>query len=344
MKSISTDSTSADEIFRTGLRNQWYAICPSSFVEKGAIRRVTRLGKDWVLFRRGDGTVHMLADRCPHRGARLSQGKHLGDRIACWYHGVQVDGEGTVTSVPGLPGCQLEGKSLVQAPPVREVQGAILAYLGDSQHPEPCELTLPEHLTDPDTSSFLCYAEWNTNWRWAVENVMDPMHGSFLHRDSHSMADGDTTARFRIRETERGFFFEKTDQVGVNFDWVELCRTGVDWLDLTIPYPATGGPGGHFGIVGMVTPIDADRCGVFFWRYRKVRGWERDVWRFLYKTTLEPRHWAVLEQDRAVLEALPEDADQAENLYQHDLGVVRVRRLYRAEAEKQAAAIAGAGS
>jgi sec-independent protein translocase protein TatC len=70
----------------------------------------------------------MLEDRCPHRGARLSLGKHLGDRIACWYHGVQVDGTGTVAAVPGLPGCNLEGKQLVAAPHVVETGGAILAY------------------------------------------------------------------------------------------------------------------------------------------------------------------------------------------------------------------------
>jgi len=77
---------------------------------------------------------------------------------------------------------------------------------------------------------------------------------------------------------------------------------------------------------------------VFFWRYRRVRGWERDVWRFLYKTKLEDRHWLVLEQDREMLEATAADADQAENLYQHDLGVVRLRRLYRNLAEEQATA------
>jgi len=52
----------------------------------------------------------MLEDRCPHRSAPLSVGQHLGDRVACLYHGVQVDGTGTVVSVPGMPGCALEGK------------------------------------------------------------------------------------------------------------------------------------------------------------------------------------------------------------------------------------------
>jgi phenylpropionate dioxygenase-like ring-hydroxylating dioxygenase large terminal subunit len=335
---------SADDIFATGLRNQWYAICPSEMVPAGAIHKVRRLGMDWVLFRESNGRLRMLEDRCPHRGAPLSLGQHLGNKLACAYHGVQVDGEGTVVSVPGLPGCNLEGKQLVPSPPVREVAGAILAYIGDDQHPEPAPLDLPDPLVDEEISSFLCYAEWETPWRFAMENLLDPMHGAFLHRESHSMSGGDTQARFRIRETDRGFFFEKTDQRGVNFDWVEFCRTGADWVDLSIPYPPTAGPGGAFGIVGMGTPIDETTTAVFFWRYRKVSDWERDTWRFLYRTKLEARHWHVLEQDRMMLEEMAVDADQAENLYQHDLGVVRLRRLYRGLAEEQAAALAGAGS
>ena len=331
---------SADEIYATGLRNQWYAFCPSDFVAPGGMRKMRRLGIDWVLFRESNGELRILEDRCPHRGAPLSLGQHLGDRLACQYHGVQVGGDGTVLSVPGMPGCNLEGKQLVQSLPVREVGGAVLAYVGDDQHPEPVALELPERLTDPGISAFLCYAEWKAPWRFAMENLLDPMHGTFLHRDSHSMSEGDTSARFRIRETDRGFYFEKTDQRGVNFDWVEYCRTGVDWVDLEIPYPPTAGPGGSFGIVGMGTPIDAETTAVFFWRYRRVEGWERDVWRFLYKTTLEERHWKVLEQDREMLEAMALDADQAENLYQHDLGVVRLRRLYRGLAEEQAEAVA----
>jgi phenylpropionate dioxygenase-like ring-hydroxylating dioxygenase large terminal subunit len=329
---------SAEEIFATGLRNQWYAFCPSSAVTRGSVQKLQRLGIDWVVFRESSGAIRILEDRCPHRGAPLSLGQHLGDRLACQYHGVQVGGDGTVLSVPGMPGCNLEGKRLVPSLPVVEIAGAVLAYVGDDQHPEPCALTLPERLTDEGIESFLCYAEWDAPWRFAMENLLDPMHGTFLHRESHSMFAGETTARFRIRETERGFFFEKTDQRGVNFDWVEYCRTGVDWVDLEIPYPPTAGPGGSFGIVGMGTPIDARRTAVFFWRYRKVTGWERDVWRFLYKTRLEARHWVVLEQDRVMLEAMAADADQAENLYQHDLGVVRLRRLYRNLAEEQAAA------
>jgi hypothetical protein len=64
---------------------------------------------------------------------------------------------------------------------------------------------------------------------------------------------------------------------------------------------------------------------VFFWRCRKVQGWQRDVWRFLYRNRLEARHWKVLEQDRVMLESMENDANQRERLYEHDLGLSRLR-------------------
>lgn len=328
-------------VLATGLRNRWYAVCPVSSVEAGAIRRVTCLGEDWVLFRQPDGTLHMLADRCPHRGAPLSRGSHLGDRIACAYHGVQVDGTGTVASVPGMPGCKMEGRQLVRSLPVQELAGAVMAWFGDDGHTQPAPLQPPPALVDDEVSHFLCYAEWDTPWRFAMENVLDPMHGAFLHRQSHSMYSGSTTATFVVEELPDGFRFAKTDQQNVNFDWVEYHRSGIDWLHLAIPYPPSGGPGGPFGVVGMVTPATAASCKVFFWRYRRVSGWERDVWRFLYRTVIEERHWQVLEQDRELLQAMAPDADAHEHLYQHDLGVVRIRKLLREQARRQVEEVTG---
>ena len=109
----------AERLLELGLRNQWYAMCPSDWVQPGGIKRISRLGEDWVLFREPGGALHMLEDRCPRRGARLSLGHHLGDRIQCAYHGVEVDGSGTAVKVPALPGCSLEGKKAVPSLHVR---------------------------------------------------------------------------------------------------------------------------------------------------------------------------------------------------------------------------------
>ena len=164
---------------------------------------------------------------------------------------------------------------------------------------------------------------------------MDPMHETYLHCTSHSMADGEKTAEMKHRPTKDGFVFEKEGQTGVNFDWVEYGQRGSAWLRLSIPYRKQFGPGGEFWIVGFATPIDENNTRVFFWRCRKVSGWQRNVWRFLYRNHLEQLHWDVLEQDRIILENLAPNARKHEFLYQHDVGLSRLRRLMKKEAEKQ---------
>ena len=334
--------SAVNDLLAIGPRNQWYVICPSGFVTEKPLS-LRRCGYRMVFWRDTAGVAHALEDRCPHRGVPLSCGISMGDRIACGYHGVQVDTRGVAVCVPGAPGSKLEGSKSTKSFPLRERNGMIFAYVGDELHPEPPELVLPEELTSPEFSWFPCYAEWNGDYRYVIDNVMDPMHGTFLHKQSHSMSFGDTKATFAIRETPSGFVFEKEGQRNVNFDWTEYGHTGAFWLRLEIPYPKTGGPGGNFHIIGMYTPISANRAAVMHWRCRKVSGWQRDAWRFLYKNRLEARHWQVLEQDRVMLEQCDADANQHENLYAHDMGLVRLRRVLRNQAIAQLSELAAAG-
>ena len=333
-----------NQLLAIGLKNLWYPICPSGFVADQPVS-LRRLGLKLALWRDSAGLVRALEDHCPHRGAPLSRGVPMGDRIACPYHGVQVRHDGTVTKVPGQPGCRMEGLNCVRSFHVQERHGTIWLYNSQQNLPEPPPLTLPEELENGvDYSQFLCYAEWRGDYRYVLDNVIDPMHGTFLHKQSHSMAEGDATAKFRIRDTTHGFVFEKEGQRDVNFDWTEWGDTGVHWMRLEIPYPKTGGPGGNFIIIGSYTPITPTLAAVFHWRCRKVQGWQRDTWRFLYRNRLEARHWVVLEQDRTMMEDMEPDANQREMLYQHDMGIVRLRRHLRTLAAAQIAQAQTAGS
>lgn len=331
-----------EDLLRIGLRNRWHPLCPTSFVA-GRPVSLFRLGLKLVLWRSADGVIHVQDDHCPHRGAPLSLAQHLGDRLACAYHGVEIGPEGTVLAVPGSPGCALEGTRAVRTYPSREIAGAIFAYVGDALHPDPVAFVPPPQLADEAYERFLCYTEWRNPYRYLIDNNLDPMHGTFLHRQSHSMARGESRAKFRVRKTDTGFIFEKEDQRDVNFDWSEWCDAGALYARLEIPYPQSTGPGGNFGIIFMVTPITDRMCACFFWRNRKVEGWERDVWRFLYRNRLEARHWQVLEQDRMVMEAIEPDANRREFLYDHDVGVARVRRWMRDAAAAQLAVLVAAG-
>jgi phenylpropionate dioxygenase-like ring-hydroxylating dioxygenase large terminal subunit len=331
-------SDEARNILDTGLRNKWYGICSADRV-LDAPMAIRRWNRDLVLWRDTEGNVHLQDDRCPHRGAPLSLARHDGDRLTCVYHGAEILGDGTVASLPGEPGCDLVGQCAVETYPVEVYRGVIFAWLGDGIGTEVAPLALPERLTSDSYDAFLAYAEWRTPYRYMIDNNMDPMHGAFLHRVSHSMAEGASEAEFTTRKTETGFIFEKKGQKNVNFDWSEWYDVDFQAVCLEIPYPKSGGPGGSFGIVFHITPIDETTSACFFWRHRKVSGWERDTWRFLYKNRLEGRHWHVLEQDRLVAERMVQDADRREYLYGHDVGVARVRKLMADEAERQAEAL-----
>ena len=338
---MTTPVRTEDRLLKLGIRDRWYAVCPSSHVRRGELVRLDRAGEQLLLWRDGSGRVHVQEDRCPHRGARLSQGVHMGDRIACNYHGVQLDSDGVVASVPGSPGCALEGKRALRVFAAEEHAGAIFAWFGLDEEAEATPLQVPLALSGGDWEQFLCYVEWDCSHLLSLDNLMDPMHGAFLHRKSHTMFSGRREAAFQVRDTGTGFAFEKTDQVGVNFDWSEwVDHGGLQWVTLDIPYPDTAGPGGPFTIVACVTAINEHQHAGFFWRCREVTGWARDSWRFLYKNRLEMRHWQVLEQDRQMAEAMPDDAWARENLYQHDIALVRLRRMLRAEAGRQAGVLA----
>lgn len=325
-----------------GPLNRWWPVAASRMVADEPVG-LTRLGRRIVLWRDRDGAVRCVEDRCPHRGARLSMGWNLGDRVACWYHGVEVDGDGRVRDVPAVADCPMTGRKMVASYPCFEHGGGIFAWFGDALHEEPRELRLPDELVSGEWGAMLCTAHWRCNWVRAVDNVMDPMHGAYLHAASHSMAEGDREARMRAEPTETGFVFGKTGQRDVNFDWIEWGDTGVFWLRVSpLPYRKEAGPGGHFSIIGFVTPIDHANCRVFFWRVRKVSGWRRDVWRFMYRHKLETLHWDVLEQDRVLLEGMAPDARDHEFLYQHDTGLARVRRYLEDGARSQLSALAAA--
>jgi phenylpropionate dioxygenase-like ring-hydroxylating dioxygenase large terminal subunit len=329
-----------NEYLLNGIKDRWYMVCPSNFLGNQAIS-LRRFGYKLAIWRdQTTGQVHCVEDHCPHRGAPLSAGLVLGDRLACPYHGVEVNCHGVATRVPGSPGCKLEGAKATKSFHAKDSHGAIFVYNALKEVDTPPPLDLPEFLTSPEWSHFTCYLEWGNDYRYVSDNVMDPMHGVYLHKQSHTMAEGDTTAEFQIRDVENGFMFEKKGQRNVNFDWTELQDTGSTWWHrLEIPYPATGGPGGSFTIIGMYVPIAPDLCGVMFWRCRKVSGLTRDVWRFLFKNRLEARHWAVVEQDRVAMELMELDASDREMLYSHDMGIVRQRRYFNNIAAEQLAAL-----
>ncbi len=327
-------SRKIEQAIDRGLLDLWYALIPAHAVGTSPIS-LRRMNEQLVLWRDGGGTVHVQRDLCPHRGARLSLGRVVGDRLTCWFHGVQIDGAGNIADVPALPGCPLVGRRGVRTFPAREAGGVVFAYFGSDEAAEPVPFEPPAEFEDPEWSHFVSVNQWKVNYRYVIENIVDPMHGSYLHADSFTLAYGKKDGLMEIENTPTGFVFRRAEQRGVNFDEVEFLNTGGYWQRLDIPYPRGAGPGGSFRIITFATPVDEGESILFAWRLRRGSGWERDLWRFLYRDRLEKRHWDVLEQDRIISETMPADARKHEMLYQHDLGITRLRKLMRAQAKEQ---------
>lgn len=81
------------------LFEHWYiAGLSSEFSQK--LTAKTLLERSIVFFRREDGTVGALQNRCAHRSYPLSESHRIGDGIQCGYHGIRYDGYGRIISVP----------------------------------------------------------------------------------------------------------------------------------------------------------------------------------------------------------------------------------------------------
>ncbi len=320
----------------SGVLGQWYPVAKSVDIKNDIPHATRLLGEKLVLWRDESGKLQCVEDFCPHRGAPLSLGSLHEGNISCRYHGVVVDGGGTVVRVPAMPECALEGRKALKSYEVTEASDAVFVYMPSIENPEAPELVLPEELSSDEWTGFLCTSVWETNYRYALDNLADPMHGCYLHADSFTLAFGSKQDLMKLDKTDSGFRVSRVGQVGENFDWTEFrVHPASMHCFLDIPYPPAAGPGGVFRILGFVQPIDENTCRVFFWRMRQVTGLAAESFRFLYRARMEATHWAVLEQDRVMLENMADDARKREMLYQHDIGVSRIRQILTRIAKTQ---------
>jgi phenylpropionate dioxygenase-like ring-hydroxylating dioxygenase large terminal subunit len=327
-----------------GLRDRWYIVCALNDAPTDEPRAVRLLGEDLVLWRSGDDTLVLMADHCPHRGARLSLGDVVNGELRCWYHGWQFNTEGQCTSIPSQGGkCSLQARvSIDSRYPVRERAGYVWAWIGEG---EPGPLTLPSEMEDSTFSAFGESVMWDANWLLVLENIADLLHAPYLHARSLTLSRGVTEDRIRVADESFGFRVERAGQQGVNFDWVEISTGPVLWARLDIPYPNkwAAGPGPALRINALVTPIDETRTWVHVPRLRQVAGWHRWLWRTLYRLRLRGTHLHVLNQDKAMLESIRsvEEGYRDEHLAQSDKGVAHLRKVLTPAMEAQLRAVEG---
>lgn len=180
------------------LRNTWYCAGWSRELTDQPIA-ITLLNEPVVLYRRKDGAVAALEDRCPHRFAPLSRGKVQGDNIACGYHGLVFNSEGSCTHNPHGDG-RISERCNVKSYSVFESQGVIWIWMGDAEKSDPATII---DIGEPDGRSGWAvvngYLKVKSHYELITDNLMDLSHVPYLH--SFLSGDGEFPPDFKeVRE------------------------------------------------------------------------------------------------------------------------------------------------
>lgn len=163
------------------MRNYWLPACASAdLAAGGAPRRVKLLGEDLVAYRSPDGSLGLIDENCPHRGASLALANNEDCGLRCLYHGWLMNGEGRVLETPPEPAdSKLKDRVKFAAYKVHEAGGVVWAWLGDrSKAPPPPAFEFagldPSHV-------IIMRAREEANWAQAIEGVLDSAHSNYLH-------------------------------------------------------------------------------------------------------------------------------------------------------------------
>jgi len=163
------------------MRNYWLPACASTdLVAGGAPRRVQLLGEELVAYRSPNGTIGLIDEYCPHRGASLVLANNEECGLRCLYHGWLMNGEGKVLETPPEPAdSKLKERVKFAAYKLHEAGGVVWAWLGDQS-----KASLPPAFEfaglDP-SQIIIMRAREEANWAQAIEGVLDSAHSNYLH-------------------------------------------------------------------------------------------------------------------------------------------------------------------
>ncbi|MGA2393710.1 MAG: Rieske 2Fe-2S domain-containing protein [Candidatus Lustribacter sp.] len=176
------------------LRRYWIPAALSTELEAGGAPRRTRLfGEDLVAFRAADGTVGVLDEHCPHRGASLVLARNENCALTCIYHGWRVAADGRVLETPAEPPeHRFADRVRAQSYPCYEDGGIVWAYLGPPGT-DPPRMHFGWMSLPAEQRMFVKVRE-TCNWVQGLEGVIDTAHSNILHTNGiKPAAVGDAT-------------------------------------------------------------------------------------------------------------------------------------------------------
>jgi phenylpropionate dioxygenase-like ring-hydroxylating dioxygenase large terminal subunit len=202
--SIYTDPEIYQEELRKIWQRTWVYVGHASEVPNPHDFVMKSIGPDPVLMTRDkDGNIHLLHNRCPHRGNQVCE-KHRGNSrtFTCNYHGWTFANDGSLRGYPFPSGYKDDKRKELGLGKVARV-GIYKGFVFGSMSPE--GHSLEEHLggarqaidalcrNSPEgeievTAGFLQHKVM-ANWKFVMENETDGYHPAFVHASIFDVAD-----------------------------------------------------------------------------------------------------------------------------------------------------------
>jgi vanillate O-demethylase monooxygenase subunit len=333
------------------VRNAWYVAAWSDDLADQQLVARTIMDEPVVLFRKADGAVAAIEDRCPHRFAPLHMGKIVGgDRIQCPYHGLEFDGTGACVHNPH-GNKTIPSRARVKSYPVIEKHKAIWLWMGAApadagKVPDFGVLdNVPElHATKRDSIVI------RANYRLIIDNLLDLSHTSYLHdgilgnadtveSEINVEQDGDdvVVGRHATNSAPPGMFAQFWPNHPPRVDKFTTMRwMAPSTLRLFTGIAAMGAPqhsGTGYHAIHLLTPENERSTHYFFTAVRwGVMTTDDKVNRDLQQKVAQMRRFAFEEQDAPVIEAQQKAIESAATpldplILAIDVGCVRYQRV-----------------
>jgi phenylpropionate dioxygenase-like ring-hydroxylating dioxygenase large terminal subunit len=177
------------------IRNCWYVVAWDHEVPADGLFARTVIGEPILLFRRADGCIVALEDRCCHRHAPLSKGRKEGECVRCGYHGLKFDARGDCIEAPGLD--VVPPRAKVRTYPVVVKNKWVFVWMGEPARAS--AESLPDNFScdHPDWNYLPGYLHYETNYLLIADNLLDFSHLSYVHEKTL----GGSTAIAQARPT-----------------------------------------------------------------------------------------------------------------------------------------------
>ncbi len=155
-----------------------------------------------VLYRKPDGAVVAMEDRCAHRQAALHLGRKEGDSLRCMYHGMKFGPDGKCVEIPGQR--SIPATAWVRTFPVVEKDNWIWVWMGDPAKADANLICFAVGPGDPDWRIRTSKITVKANHRLEIANLMDLSHLQWIHPQTLGGTDAWIYQKVKRTMTPRG--------------------------------------------------------------------------------------------------------------------------------------------